>query len=115
CLVAILPRPPPDPPLFPYNDALPICYPHIARLFSRQLERADGSAQPIWMALTARLDSDLRARVHQVKRLTPTIVEVIVRAPAAARGFQPGQFYRLQDFETLAPEVEGTRLQMEGL
>jgi len=90
-------------------------YPHIARLFAHQLERADGSAQPVWAALTARLDSDLRARVHEIKRLTPTIVEVIVRAPAAARGFQPGQFYRLQDFETLAPVVDGTRLQMEGL
>src|SRR5207249_5227156 len=54
-------------------------------------------------------------RVHEVKRLTPTIVEVIVRAPAAARGFQPGQFYRLQDYESLAHQVEGTRLQMEGL
>jgi NAD(P)H-flavin reductase len=90
-------------------------YPHIAELFARELAAADGSAQPAWDALRARLDDELNARVHQVKRLTPTIVEVVVRAPAAARGFQPGQFYRLQDFESLAPEVEGTRLQMEGL
>ena len=90
-------------------------YPLIAGLFANELERADGSAQPRWNALVARLDEDLRPRVHEVKRLTPTIVEVVVQAPAAARGFQPGQFYRLQDYETLAPEVEGTRLQMEGL
>ncbi|MFM9969837.1 MAG: hypothetical protein ACKVQK_15705, partial [Burkholderiales bacterium] len=57
----------------------------------------------------------LRAHVHEVKRLTPTIVEVIVHAPQAARKFRPGQFYRLQNFETLAPVVAGTRLQMEGL
>jgi NAD(P)H-flavin reductase len=37
--------------------------------------------------------------------LTPTIVEVIVRAPAAARHFHPGQFYRLQNFERLSPHV----------
>ena len=90
-------------------------YPHIAQLFARELSAADGSAQPVWAELTSRLDDELNARVHEVKRLTPTIVEVIVRAPAATRGFQPGQFYRLQDFETLAPAVEGTRLQMEGL
>ena len=48
-------------------------------------------------------------------RLTPTIVEVVVRAPAAARHFQPGQFYRLQNFETVAPAVDGTRLAMEGI
>ena len=33
-------------------------------------------------------------------RLTPNIVEVVVRAPMAARAFQPGQFYRLQNYET---------------
>ena len=53
--------------------------------------------------------------MHEVIRLTPEIVEVIVRAPRAARSFQPGQFYRLQNFEALAPRVDGTTLAMEGL
>ena len=55
------------------------------------------------------LDDELRATVERVERLTPTIVEVVVRAPAAARRFRPGQFYRLQNFESLAPCVDGTR------
>jgi len=38
-----------------------------------------------------------------------------VRAPLAARMFQPGQFYRLQNFESLATSIDGTRLAMEGL
>jgi len=63
----------------------------------------------------ADLRDQLLARVERVERLTPTIVEVVVRAPLAARKFQPGQFYRLQNFETLAPVAGGTRLQMEGL
>ena len=42
----------------------------------------------------------LRAHVVAVNRLTPTIVEVVVRAPQAARNFHPGEFYRLQNFET---------------
>jgi NAD(P)H-flavin reductase len=53
--------------------------------------------------------------VHAVERLTPTIVEVVVRAPMAARAFQPGQFYRLQNYETEAPRIDGTTLAMEGL
>ena len=53
-------------------------------------------------ALMTRLDDELRATVHAVHRLTPNIVEVVVRAPMAARAFQPGQFYRLQNFETLS-------------
>jgi NAD(P)H-flavin reductase len=61
------------------------------------------------------LQSDLRATVHEVKRLTPQIIEVVVRAPLAARRFQPGQFYRLQNFEALAPRTEGSTLAMEGL
>jgi NAD(P)H-flavin reductase len=48
-------------------------------------------------------------------RLTPTIVEVIVRAPAAARHFHPGQFYRLQNYESLARRVDGVPLLMEGI
>jgi NADPH-dependent glutamate synthase beta subunit-like oxidoreductase/NAD(P)H-flavin reductase len=62
----------------------------------------------------------LVARVHAVHRLTPTIIEVVVHAPAAARGFRPGQFYRLQNYEMLAarldePGIGTTRLAMEGL
>ena len=63
----------------------------------------------------AQLNNDLRATVHQVIRLTPNIVEVIVKAPAAARAFLPGQFYRLQNFETTAVQINGTRMVMEGL
>jgi NAD(P)H-flavin reductase len=62
-----------------------------------------------------RLNDGLRATVHEVARLTPLIVEVVVRAPFAARRFRPGQFYRLQNFETLAARPDGTRLAMEGL
>ena len=58
----------------------------------------------------AQLNDELRAVVHDVVRLTPNIVEVIVRAPIAARAFQPGQFYRLQNYETLAPRTEDTVL-----
>jgi NAD(P)H-flavin reductase len=53
--------------------------------------------------------------VVRVERLTPTIVDVVVKAPLQARKFRPGQFYRLQNFETFAPIVDGTRLLMEGL
>jgi NAD(P)H-flavin reductase len=62
-----------------------------------------------------KLNRDLRAVVHEVRRHTPRIVEVVLRAPVAARRFHPGQFYRMQNFETLALRVPGTTLAMEGL
>ena len=66
-----------------------------------------------WDAFRARLEDDLTARVVAVNRLTPTIVEVVVRAPAAARNFQPGQFFRLQNLESRAPRAGRTPLLIE--
>ncbi|MFZ2540269.1 MAG: FAD-dependent oxidoreductase [Gallionella sp.] len=63
----------------------------------------------------AKINQALRATVHEVIRLTPNIVEVIIKAPLAARSFLPGQFYRLQNYETLALAIDDTRLAMEGL
>ncbi len=84
-------------------------YPHVVELFADHIAALNPSEQPqrerAWDALGAALDDQLLARVERVVRLTPTIVEVIVRAPAAARHFHPGQFYRLQNFERLSPHV----------
>lgn len=62
-----------------------------------------------------RLDDTLIATVVAVNRLTPTIIEVIVHAPAAAAKFEPGQFYRVQNPEAFAPRAEHTVLSPEGL
>ena len=85
---------------------------HVAKLFRAQ-PSSDGAASRA--GLFERLDEAFNATVVAVNRLTPTIVEVIVRAPFAARHFEPGQFYRLQNFERNARVVDGTRLTMEGL
>jgi NADPH-dependent glutamate synthase beta subunit-like oxidoreductase/NAD(P)H-flavin reductase len=77
--------------------------------------QAGGLRSDAFGDLVAKLDEQLRAYVVKVERLTPTIVDVIVKAPLQARKFEPGQFYRLQNFETQAPVVDGTRLLMEGL
>ena len=84
-------------------------------IVSRMLGRVAPATAESDAAFFGRLNRDLRATVVRVERLTPTIVEVVVRAPAAARRFEPGQFYRLQNFETLARSVDGTLLAMEGL
>ncbi len=84
-------------------------------LITGVLERRPAAAADDGEAFVRRISHDLRAVVERVERLTPTIVEVVVRAPAAARRFQPGQFYRLQNFEAGAQCVDGTTLAMEGL
>jgi NAD(P)H-flavin reductase len=68
-----------------------------------------------WSSLVRTLDDDLRAKVVGVRRLTPTITELTVRAPKAAREFRPGQFYRFQNYEVDSPRREGTLMMMEGI
>jgi NADPH-dependent glutamate synthase beta subunit-like oxidoreductase/NAD(P)H-flavin reductase len=85
-------------------------YPVVSRMLAR---RAASDVSPA--ELVGRLNEDLRASVHAVNRLTPAIVEVIVRAPMAVRAFRPGQFYRLQNYETISRDADGTRLAKEGL
>ncbi|MGE0357566.1 MAG: FAD-dependent oxidoreductase [Burkholderiales bacterium] len=86
-------------------------YPVVSRVLERRPARPAADAE----AFLAKLNGLFRARVHRVERLTPTIVEVVLHAPQAARQFRPGQFFRLQNFETLAARVDGTCLAMEGL
>jgi NADPH-dependent glutamate synthase beta subunit-like oxidoreductase/NAD(P)H-flavin reductase len=90
-------------------------YPVVSRALAAQ------PATPVTgVDLIVAARDSLTATVHAVHRLTPTIIEVVIRAPAAARAFRPGQFYRLQNFEVLAayddePGVGRTLLNMEGL
>ncbi len=98
-------------------------FPHVVGLFADAAREVSATVHAgraaDWAELTAILDNDFLGRVERVIRLTPTIVEVIVKAPAPARHFQPGQFYRLQNYETLAPRIgageNGPRMLMEGL
>jgi NADPH-dependent glutamate synthase beta subunit-like oxidoreductase/NAD(P)H-flavin reductase len=84
-------------------------YPVINRQLAKNPPSAISSA-----GLVEQLDDGLRARVVEVIRLTPNIVEVILHAPMAAQGFKPGQFFRLQNFEANARRLDGTVLGMEG-
>jgi NADPH-dependent glutamate synthase beta subunit-like oxidoreductase len=61
------------------------------------------------------LNDGIRPRVYDVRRLTPTIIEVIIYAPIPAKEFKPGQFFRFQNYEANAVRVNGTTLAMEGL
>ena len=98
-------------------------YEQVAALFADEIAAVEGgdarAEQPAreteFARLVAKLDDELIARVVRVERLTETIVDVVVRAPMQARKFHPGQFYRLQNYETDAAVVRDTKLMMEGL
>jgi len=94
-------------------------YPYVVELFKKELAELNPARQPerdaALKALFARLDDAFKATIVAINRLTPTIIEVVVKAPMAAEKFHPGQFYRVQNYEAFAPVVEGTVLAAEGL
>jgi NAD(P)H-flavin reductase len=96
-------------------------YERVVEIFSKDISELKEDHESIvkrkeiFSNLISKLDDGLVATVEEVVRLTPTIVEVIVRAPIAAEKFHPGQFYRLQNYETNSIRSDGTILTMEGL
>lgn len=94
-------------------------YPYVVKLFEQELADLNPAQQSerdaALKALFARLDEAFKATIVAINRLTPTIIEVVVKAPMAAEKFHPGQFYRVQNYEAFAPVVEGTVLAAEGL
>ena len=91
--------------------------PHVAKLFRTDIALADKNPADFsrFENLVKMLDESLIPRVVKVQRLTPTIVEVIVKGRFVSRKFEPGQFFRLQNYETRSHMIEGNRLTMEGL
>ncbi len=94
-------------------------YPYVVRLFAEELTNLDADEQTErearFAAMRQRLDTKLRATVVDVQRIAPSIIEVTAHAPMASEKFQPGQFYRVQNFEALAPVIDDTVLAAEGL
>lgn len=88
-------------------------YPKIVEALCQKVENRGDAAE--YQVFRERIRDLLEAKVERVRRLSPTAIELRVRAPMAARKFRPGQFFRLQNFETLAPQLSGTRLQTEAL
>ena len=86
-------------------------YPVVSGVLERL---APASKKPAWLFF-AEMNGQLRATVYKVERLTPNIIEVVVHAPMAVERFHPGQFYRFQNFATLAITAGDTKLAMEGI
>ena len=80
---------------------------------SRVLARSSGKWQVASDKFLQNINAQLRATVHAVYRLTPNIIEVVVHAPLAAKAFEPGQFYRLQNFEANAIRVQSAECRVQ--
>jgi len=87
-------------------------YPEICRLLADKCHVGDDQEYQIFHDQISEL---FKAVVLSVRRHNAQVVELVVKAPMAARSGQPGQFYRIQNFESHATQLDNTLLQMEGL
>jgi len=61
------------------------------------------------------LVSSMDAYVVSLDALAPNIIEIVIHAPLAAKNFEPGQFYKLQNYETFSKKVNDIPLTIEPL
>ncbi len=91
-------------------------YKEVAKIFKDFIkDEQPEDLEKNYLEFINKLDSEFIATVHEVNILTPTIVEVVLKAPMQAKKFHPGQFYRLQNYETTASTIDGSKMMMEGL
>jgi NADPH-dependent glutamate synthase beta subunit-like oxidoreductase/NAD(P)H-flavin reductase len=89
-------------------------YKAIAALFADETALSAGQ-QSRFRELVRKLESQWLPRVESVERLTPKTVALTIYAPAAARHFRPGHFFKVQNYETNAQQINGAKLLMEGI
>lgn len=85
-------------------------YPKISQLF----EKKKADIKP-YHTFRKKLDDLFTNTVKSIKHFTDDVVEITVHAPLAAQQFQPGCFYRLQNYETHAKKIKNTKLQTEAI
>ncbi|VVC76210.1 Dihydroorotate dehydrogenase B (NAD(+)), electron transfer subunit [Aquicella siphonis] len=88
-------------------------YPKIVASLQHKLLHPGSEEE--YQEFAARMNYLFSAHVKNIVRKTRHHIELTVQAPLAAKHFKPGQFYRLQNLETLAPRIDHTLLQMEPL
>ena len=79
-------------------------YPRIVEHFGARVHERGSEEE--FARFRAEINRLFEARVESITRLSQQVVRLTVRAPLAARRFMPGQFFRLQTFETCASQGE---------
>lgn len=86
-------------------------YPKIVAILQKQMKQ-DVSMHD-YHEFAQRMTHLFSTRITHIERKNQRTVELTIQAPLAVKHFQPGQFFRLQNFETLAPHINHTLIQME--
>ncbi|WP_353278844.1 FAD-dependent oxidoreductase [Wolbachia endosymbiont (group B) of Longitarsus flavicornis] len=89
-------------------------YPIISQLLSRVADQYAAEHQTNEKFFN-RIKEQFTAKIIKIQYLTDKVVEIVIKAPLAAKNFKPGQFFRLQNFATNSRKANNTNLAMEGI
>ncbi len=88
-------------------------YPKILAALKTQLGKLGREEE--YQTFAQHMKHSFMAHITHLERRTENVIELTVQALLAAKHFQPGQFYRLQNYETYASRIGHTSLQIEPL
>lgn len=88
-------------------------YPKILDILKDKLNQTGNEKE--YQAFANRMNEAFATHITQIIRRTENVIELTVRAPQAVKHFRPGQFYRLQNYETYSQRIHNTILQTEPL
>ena len=88
-------------------------YPKIMDLFGERARQTVDTMDYEYFAQT--MHDQFNTYIYDINRRSSDIIELTIKAPMAAKNYKPGQFFRVQNLTTSAPESELAQLQMEPL
>jgi NADPH-dependent glutamate synthase beta subunit-like oxidoreductase/NAD(P)H-flavin reductase len=87
-------------------------YPKIVAALKEKFQRGDDRE---YMSFSATITEQFNSVITNIIRHTHNVLELTVKSPQAVKHYQPGQFFRIQNYETFAQRVDTTSLQTEPL
>jgi NADPH-dependent glutamate synthase beta subunit-like oxidoreductase/NAD(P)H-flavin reductase len=85
------------------------------KILKNKISNSNSALLSEYQEFSKKMEYFFRAKIISIIRKRENILELSIEAPLAAKNFQPGQFYRLQNFETFSSRIDNTLLQMEPL
>lgn len=86
-------------------------YPEIVKILGERIHAIGNDKE--YQIFASNIHTQFTTHITKIIRHTSSVVELEVHAPLAAHNYRPGHFYRVQNFETYAQQVNGTLLQTE--
>ncbi|MBV8803012.1 MAG: FAD-dependent oxidoreductase [Gammaproteobacteria bacterium] len=86
-------------------------YPKILNVLKDKLGKLGNNEE--YETFAVKMKYLFTSKISHIKRYTDNVIELTIHAPLAAKHYHPGQFYRLQNYETFAPHLDHTSLQIE--